>query len=108
MRSTNTQLLSIALLGLLPAVGLAGNVISTNGFASCMPNSSINVQKMNITFDRSTNNIHFDVAGVSEKQQNVTASLEISAYGQQIYQNNFDPCGDQVHVPQLCPGEHCS
>lgn len=70
-----------------------------------MQNGTIQVQKMDIKFDRSTNNIQFNVAGTSEKQQNVTASLAISAYGKQVYQKDFDPCGDQVHVPQLCPGK---
>ena len=101
----NLSLIALAVVGLTPGyVSAASNVISTNGFQSCMPNSTINVNRMNIQFDRSTNNIQFDVAGTSDTVQNVTANLEISAYGKQVYSNAFDPCGTQVHVPQLCPG----
>ena len=59
---------------------------------------------MNITFDRTTNNIQFDVAGSSTEIQNVTADITVSAYGKQVYSKQFDPCGDDLHVPQLCPG----
>ncbi|KAL9053260.1 MAG: hypothetical protein Q9162_004868 [Coniocarpon cinnabarinum] len=95
--------LALAFIGLLPKYGSAGNVISTNGFESCMPNGTIAVKKMNVQFDRSTNKINFDVAGSSQEIQNVSAALEISAYGKQVYQKGFDPCGTEIHVPQLCP-----
>ena len=102
MKGTSTAL---TLLSLLPSAALAGNVISTNGFSSCLQNGTIQVNKLDIKFDRTTNNIQFNVAGTSQKQQNVTASLVIDAYGEQIYQKDFDPCGGDVHVPQLCPGK---
>lgn len=103
--SRDLSLLALTVFTLLPSYAAAdSNVISTQGFQSCMPNSTIKVERMNVQFDRSTNRVTFDVAGESGEAQNVTASLEISAYGKQIYQKDFDPCATEVHVPELCPG----
>lgn len=104
-RPTCTFFLCFALVGLLSNQVHAGDVLSTNGFQSCLQNGTIQVQKMNVQFDHSTNRVNFDVAGTSTKQQNVTANLEVMAYGKVVYQKEFDPCGTDPHVDQLCPGQ---
>ena len=48
--------------------------------------------------------VTFDVAGTNKHEQNVTAVLDVTAYGQQIYTNTFDPCDQGTFVEQLCPG----
>ena len=99
-------LLAVTLLGILPRYASAdNNILATSGFEDCLDNPTIKVQKFNVQFDRNTNMVDFDVAGNSQEIQNVTASMQITAYGKQIYENSFDPCGDKVHVPQLCPGK---
>ncbi len=60
---------------------------------------------MNIEFDRTTNLVNFDVSGTSDKVQNVTATLTVYAYGNQVYNNSFNPCDESSHVEQLCPGK---
>lgn len=90
--------------GLLSSSAYAADVLATNGFQSCLNNGTIKVQKMNVKFDHSTNRVNFDVAGTSEKEQNVTAHLEVFAYGHTVYTKDFDPCGNDPHVDQLCPG----
>lgn len=97
------SLLQAFVLGLLPLGSFATDVLQTSGFTSCLDNSTIKVDKLNIKFDRSTKLITFDVAGSSEKVQNVTAALTVSAYGKQVYQKSFDPCADGAKVDQLCP-----
>ena len=84
---------------------LGNDILQTSGFTTCLDNSEINVTALNIQYDRSTQQITFDVAGNSQKEQNVTASLYVTAYGKQVYQKDFNPCDDATKVVQLCPGE---
>ncbi|KAI9697892.1 MAG: hypothetical protein M1820_007679 [Bogoriella megaspora] len=56
---------------------------------------------MDVQYNQASKQITFDVAGTSEKEQNVTATMTFTAYGKQIYQRDFDPC-DPV-IKQLCP-----
>lgn len=95
-----------ALLGLsvVPQV-FAGDTLSTKGFHLCMTDSAIKVDKLDISYTRSTRALTFDVAGSSSKKQNVNATLTVTAYGNQVYSKSFDPCGDDVHVAKLCPGK---
>lgn len=89
----------------LTASGALANILSTNGFQSCNKNvdSTITVQRLDIAFDRATNMITFDVAGTSTVQQQVSASLSVTAYGIPVYNNSFDPCAAATKVDQLCP-----
>ena len=84
---------------------VADDVLKTNGFTNCITNGTISVHEMNIQFDRSTNTVNFDVGGISNEVQNVTGNLQISAYGKVAFNKAFDPCGTDIHVPQLCPGK---
>jgi hypothetical protein len=97
---------TLAWLAILPTA-LAGDVLKTDGFTTCGNGSdaSLKVNKVDISFDRSTNKITFDVSGTSTKQQEVTAELVVTAYGIQVYQQSFDPCDDSTKVDQLCPGK---
>lgn len=59
---------------------------------------------MNVQFDRSTRTVVFDVSGTSSKVQNVTGSIYVTAYGQQVYsKTDFSPCDPDTYVSQLCP-----
>lgn len=94
-----------ALLGLavIPQA-LAVDTLSTKGFNLCMQNSDITVNNLNVVYTRSTHEVDFDVAGTNSKEQNVTATLTVTAYGNQVYTRTFDPCGSEIHVSKLCPG----
>ncbi|KAJ9491188.1 hypothetical protein VN97_g2049 [Penicillium thymicola] len=93
-----------ALLGLaIVPQALAADTLSTNGFNLCMTDSAINVQKMDVTYARSTGVVVFDVAGTNAMEQNVSASITVTAYGNELYSKDFDPCGTEIHVDQLCP-----
>lgn len=83
---------------------LASDVLSSSGFTNCLDDSTINVNKANVQFDRSSGTVSFDVSGSSLKEQRVTASLVVTAYGKQVYQKDFNPCEDASKVDQLCPG----
>lgn len=81
------------------------DILKTNGFSNCNngSDSSIKVNNVDISFDRSTNQITFDVSGTSDETQNVTATLIISAYGETVYTDTFNPCAASTKVDQLCP-----
>ncbi|KAH8704717.1 DUF907 domain protein [Talaromyces proteolyticus] len=82
---------------------LATDVLKTDGYSLCAQSSAIQVQQFSIQYDRSTEQITFDVAGTSNKMQNVTVSLYVSAYGKQVYQKDFNPCDTDSKVVELCP-----
>lgn len=105
MRSRHVCLSKVVpavIVGALSTRVLGADVLRTQGFSSCLDNSTIQVDKLNVEYDRSAGVVTFDVAGTSSKSQNVTASLTVNAYGRQVYKKDFDPCSPKID--QLCPG----
>jgi hypothetical protein len=99
-------LLRAALAGVLLASRVLGvDVLQTDGFSSCNTNATVTVQRVNIQYDNDNKTVSFDVAGTSTEVQNVTAVLNVTAYGQSVYSNSFDPCDSKTFVQQLCPGQ---
>lgn len=82
----------------------ADDVLETSGFTSCGSDAAVTVQRVDIKYDNANKNVIFNVAGTSNLEQNVTATLNVTAYGTQIYSNSFDPCSPSTFVKQLCPG----
>ncbi|KIW05783.1 uncharacterized protein PV09_03638 [Verruconis gallopava] len=99
----NVLAAAVLLFGALPAGVLGAQILQTDGFSSCGSNSDIQVQKLNISYDNSNKKVTFDVSGTSTKSQEVMAKLTVFAYGQQVYQNEFNPCDSSTKVDQLCP-----
>ncbi|KAF2426175.1 DUF907 domain-containing protein [Tothia fuscella] len=93
----------LILLGSLSNTVWAADLLQTNGFSTCGADADIKVEKMNIQYNKATNKVIFDVAGTSEKEQKVMASLTVTAYGKQVYQKTFNPCDASSKVEQLCP-----
>ena len=89
----------------LPSIVLAADVLSSSGFTNCDQNADIKVNNADVRFDRASGVVDFSVSGTSNKQQNVKASLIVTAYGNQVFQKDFDPCDPSTKVDQLCPGE---
>ena len=81
----------------------ANDVLQTEGFTNCIDDAAIQIKRLNISFNRATNKVAFDVAGYSPKEQKVMASLSALAYGKKVYSKDFNPCDDNAKVPQLCP-----
>lgn len=97
------MLAAILLLGALPAGAFAADILKTNGFSNCLDNGNIKVEKMDIQYNRQTNKVTFDVAGTSAISQEVMAALIVTAYGREVYRNEFNPCEEDSRVDQLCP-----
>jgi hypothetical protein len=69
-----------------------------------LDNDDIKVERLELSFDRGSSTVTFDVAGTSGRSQEVTAALVVSAYGQE-FEQRFDPCDEETKVEQLCPRE---
>lgn len=104
MRFTLFSQAILLVLGSLPSIGLAGGTLSTKGLSSCQTDSEIEIQDLQFTYTRSTKQVVFNVAGTSSKEQNVSASVTVYAYGNQIYSKSFDPCSSDYRMDSLCPG----
>lgn len=94
-------LLSLALLSALPAGALGSDVLSTTGYSTCLNNPTVKVTALNVTYQKNTRLLTFDVGGISTEVQNVTANLVVSAYGKQFYTKSFNPC--EYDMTELCP-----
>ncbi|THX02103.1 TRP-domain-containing protein [Aureobasidium pullulans] len=95
--------LSLVLLSALPARVLGGDILSTQGYSLCSSDPTIQVQALDIQYDRSTNQVVFNVAGSSSISQKVKAKILVTAYGRQVYEKSFNPCDSDTYVEQLCP-----
>jgi hypothetical protein len=105
-RSTaKSSWLAAFLLGSLPVGVLASDVLQTDGFSTCMSGGTIIINNVDIQYSRATNKVTYDVSGSSTKSQNVTASLSVTAYGQEVYQKAFNPCDSGSYIEQICPGK---
>lgn len=88
----------------LLATGVVGdNVLKTSGFTTCAENADMKVDRVNISYNNGNKTVVFDVAGSSSAEQNVSATIEVKAYGISIYENSFNPCDKETAVAQLCP-----
>ncbi|KAH8675866.1 hypothetical protein BX600DRAFT_432413 [Xylariales sp. PMI_506] len=80
------------------------NILTTSSFSNCdNTTGTVTVQKVNISYNQDNKTVTFDVAGTSSEVQNVTATLSVTAYGENVYSNSFNPCDDSTFVKQLCP-----
>lgn len=85
--------------------GVLADVLKTSGFTNCETSASINVENVDITYDKTASTVTFDVAGTSNKEQRVMATLNVTAYGYSVYSSTFNPCDNATYVKQMCPGE---
>ncbi|KAF4123921.1 Transient receptor potential (TRP) ion channel [Geosmithia morbida] len=95
--------LAAAAVCVLATGAVADDILKTSGFMNCASDGIIKVSKIDIAYNNDNKTITFDLAGSSSKQQKVEAYLEVTAYGNSIYQNSFNPCDDATFVERLCP-----
>ncbi|TQS36485.1 hypothetical protein Golomagni_03063 [Golovinomyces magnicellulatus] len=82
---------------------LGAQILKTSAFYTCLPNSNMTVQNLDIKYKIEGKELTFNVAGTSTSEQNVTAHLKVMAYGINVYQRSFDPCSSSTYITQLCP-----
>lgn len=98
--STTFSLIVTTLLSLCPST-FALNLIESKSLNPCQVNSSFTATLFNVVFTPDNNTIAFDVVGVSSISGNVTAELEVIAYGYRIVKQKLDPC--TMNLGGLCP-----
>lgn len=98
------RILAFALAAAVLTKGVfAEDILQTVGFTNCNPDSNITVERVDITYNNDNKTVTFDVLGSSTKEQKVIAILNVTAYGQNVYSNTFNPCDNGTFVEQLCP-----
>ena len=93
-------LILTSLLSILPTVS-ALRLIESKSLNPCQDNSSFTATLFNVVFTPDNNTLAFDVVGVSSIQGNVTAELQVIAYGFTVLRQKLDPC--TMHLRGLCP-----
>lgn len=90
-----------ALAALLPTAS-AERLIESKSLNPCMANSSFSATLFNVVFTPDNQTLSFNIVGVSDISGNVTADLEVFAYGFRALQKTLDPC-DSADLKGLCP-----
>lgn len=88
------------LLTLLPLVS-GERLIQSKSLNPCQKNSSFSASLFNVVFTPDNRTLHVDVIGVSSIQGNITAEIEVIAYGYRVVRQSVDPC--QLDLDGLCP-----
>jgi ML-like domain len=103
---------AVAVLGLLATVS-ATDILSSSGFQICGNGTQdVTVSNFDISFDRSSNVLTFNVAGESKVSEDVTGKLDlasrltsatitVTALGQVRYTNSFNPCQYKTVLTEL-------
>ncbi|KAK7745319.1 hypothetical protein SLS53_002815 [Cytospora paraplurivora] len=86
------------------ARGVMGtNILKTSGFTNCEEGASIVVNVANVEYNADADTITYDISGTSTEEQKVMASLNVTAYGIQVYSKTFNPCNNDTRMDSLCP-----
>ena len=85
----------------LSSLTSAINLIESKSLNPCQDNSSFTATLFNVIFTPDNNTLAFDVVGVSSITGNVTAELEVIAYGYVAVRQKLDPC--TMNLQGLCP-----
>lgn len=98
-QSPRLLLTFVSLLGLTSAA----DILKLSDFQDCASEADIKLNSVDIEYDGSSRSISFSIDGTSSKSEKVQASLQVQAYGKDVYTKDFNPCDEATSVPQLCP-----
>ena len=77
-------------------------IIESRSLKPCMTDSKFTASLFQVFFTPDNRTLHFDINGVSSiKNQNVTAILEVYAYGYKAIQTEINPCDQDLRG--MCP-----
>lgn len=92
---------SLLLWTLLTCSTSAERIIESTSLVSCMDNSKFTASLFKVSFNPDTRVIDFDINGISEINSNVTANLQVYAYGYKVMDQLLDPCKSGMRG--MCP-----
>jgi hypothetical protein len=86
----------------LASITVADSFIESSALMSCMDNSEFSASSFSVKFFPDNKTVVFDISAISTIDGNVTANIEVIAYGLTIVNREISGCniGD---VSQLCP-----
>lgn len=90
-----------ALVALSPFTS-AIKLLESSSLNPCMANSKFSATLFNVLFTPQNGSLTFTINGVSAISGNVTAQLDVIAYGLNIYKKIINPC-DEKDFAGLCP-----
>lgn len=76
-------------------------MIESKSLNSCQQNSGFTASLFNVVFTPENRSASINVVGVSTIQGNVTADVEVIAYGYTAVRQTLDPC--KLKLEGLCP-----
>jgi hypothetical protein len=83
----------------------AERLIESKSLNSCMDNSNLTATLFNVLFTPDNKTVNIDIVGVSSISGDVTADVEVFAYGHSIMKQTLNPC-DPAYKESLsgfCP-----
>ncbi|EXJ88822.1 hypothetical protein A1O3_01886 [Capronia epimyces CBS 606.96] len=86
---------------LLSPLALADSVIESSSLNSCKSGSNFTATLFNVAYTPKNNSLALNINGVSSLVGNVTAQLEIFAYGFTILNRTLNPC--EMNLSGFCP-----
>lgn len=89
----------LVILGLIKMV--QGGMIETTALMTCMDNSQLTASAFDVTFFSNNATALLNVAVLSTIDGNITAQIEVIAYGINVVMETLDGCN--MGVPTLCP-----
>lgn len=101
MRFSLKSLITVLATLSLSPLSLADRVIESNSLNSCSKGSLFTATLFNVAFTPGNNSIGININGVSSISGNVTAQLEVIAYGFTILNQTLDPC--TMGLSGFCP-----
>ncbi|KAI9810429.1 MAG: hypothetical protein M1826_003620 [Phylliscum demangeonii] len=84
----------------LPSAG-AVRVVESKSLSSCQADSKFTASLFNVAFTPDNRSVSVDAIGVSSIDGNVTAEIEVIAYGYVAVRQTVDPC--KLKLSGLCP-----
>jgi hypothetical protein len=79
----------------------AERIITSASLNSCQEQSNFTATLFNVAFTPDNNTLAVDLIGVSSITGNITAQLQIIAYGFTVVNDTINPCDE--NLPGLCP-----
>ena len=101
MRFSLTPLITLLATISLSPFASAVNVIESNSLNSCSKGAGFTATLFNVAFTPGNNSIGININGVSSISGNVTAQIEVIAYGFNILNDTLDPC--ELNLSGFCP-----
>lgn len=98
---SKTLWLLLATVFTIPHTASAARYIESKSLNPCQPNSLFTATLFNVIFTPNNGSLAFDIVGVSSISGNVSADIEVIAYGLSIFKWPLDPCTSNLQG--MCP-----